>query len=64
MANRMYINLNATTWTLYQIPFSMITGGSPAFMPKDAVTVEFLVYNNTGSSPISADFWIDDLSFY
>ena len=44
--------------------FSMLTGGTVPFVAADAMTVEFLIYNNSGVSPISVDFWIDDLSFY
>jgi hypothetical protein len=64
MTNLMFITLDPTSWTLYQIPFTMLVGGNASFMPKDAMTVEFLLYNNTGRSSITADYWIDDLMFY
>jgi hypothetical protein len=63
-ANRMYITLSPTSWNFYQIPFSMLASGTVSFVAADAMTVEFLIYNNTGLGTISADFWIDDLSFY
>jgi hypothetical protein len=63
-ANRVYITLDPTNWTLYQLPFTMFINGTANFVAAHAMTVEFLIYNNTGLSSLSADFWIDDLSFY
>jgi len=64
IGNRMNITLDPASWTLYQIPFSMLAGGSATFVAKHAWSVEFLAYNDLGVSGLSADFWVDDLSFY
>jgi hypothetical protein len=64
IGNRVNITLDPANWMLYQVPFSTLTGGSATFTAKDAWSVEFLAYNNLGVSTLSADFWIDDLSFY
>jgi hypothetical protein len=63
MGNRTSITLSATGWTFYQIPFSQFIGGTVPFSAQDALTIEFLVYQ-AGTTEFTANFWIDDLSFF
>ena len=53
--------LSSSTWTLYNVPFSSLGLGNAVFNPQHVLTIDFQVYRATG---ITADFWIDDLSFY
>jgi hypothetical protein len=43
------------------VPFSSLQLGNALFNPQHVLTIDFQVYSATGAS---ADFWIDDLSFY
>ena len=61
--NRTTIKLSATGWNLYTIPFSQFVNGTVPFAPQDALTIEFLVYQAT-TTEFTANFWIDDLSFF
>jgi hypothetical protein len=59
--NRVDILLSSSAWTLYTVPFSSLALGSALFNPQHVLTIDFQVYSLTGAT---ADFWIDDLSFY
>ena len=61
--NHTLISLSPTTWTFYQIPFSQLLNGTVPFNAQDALTIEFLVYSAT-STEFTANFWIDDLTFF
>ena len=63
LSNHVDITLNATQWTLYQVPFSQLTYGTYLFNPARVLTIDFQAQNPTAGT-LSADFWIDDLSFY
>jgi hypothetical protein len=63
--NYALISLSSSTWTSYKVPFSSLLGGVATFNAAHALTINFQAQNpNSTSIPISADFWIDDLSFY
>jgi hypothetical protein len=62
-ANHVNITLNATQWTLYQVPFSQLSFGTTTFNPARVLTIDFQAQNPSAGT-LSADFWIDDLSFY
>jgi hypothetical protein len=57
--NSTVIQLSSTTWQLYQLPFSGFTTGTAPLTLQHLFSIAFQAY-----SPPSADFWIDDLSFY
>ena len=63
ISNHANITLSSTTWTLYQVPFSQLASGTYLFNPARVLTIDFQAQNPT-SGTLSADFWIDDLSFY
>jgi hypothetical protein len=59
--NRVDIVVSSSAWTLYTVPFSSLGLGNATFNPQHVLTIDFQVYSTTG---VTADFWVDDLSFY
>jgi len=69
IGNRALISLSSSTWAQYMVPFSTLTGGmsgstTATFNAAHALTINFQAQNSSAVGSISADFWIDDLSFY
>jgi hypothetical protein len=61
--NRVNISLSSSTWNLFSVPFSSLAMGTATFNPAHVLTINFQA-QNSGVSTLSADFWIDDLTFY
>jgi hypothetical protein len=64
VGNHALISLSSSTWNQYMVPFSSLAGGTATFNAAHALTINFQAQNSSVSGSISADFWIDDLSFY
>jgi hypothetical protein len=56
--------ISSTAWTEIAIPFSQLKGSEVPFQASSIWSIEFGLYDDTGTQSGSFDLWIDDLTFY
>jgi hypothetical protein len=63
--NQYAVGTLSSSWTLYTVPFSYLTGGTyEPFDPSKIWSLEFMFYSSVALDGASFDLWVDDLTFY